>query len=55
MVAVYLFILLLASSIGFLEADRILHLPGVQNFTSEHYSGYLDAGDGRVLFYWYVI
>ena len=36
-------------------ADEITHLPGLpQNVTFKQYSGYLDGGKGRHLFYWFV-
>ena len=35
------------------EADRVTYLPGLEEQpTFKHYAGYLDATDGKQLFYW---
>ena len=36
------------------NSDEINDLPGLGRPTSRQYSGYLDAGNGRHLFYWFV-
>jgi len=52
--SVYLKIFLISAySWGFFESEPIFNLPGFGNIkSSKQYSGYVDAGDGRFLFYW---